>query len=119
MGLLDQIKAALGFGGGGERGDRNAMLLYVRCSRCGDIVRVRVNLANEPAQDFDEGGDAVAGYTLRKTIVDSKCFRPIPLTIRFDGRRRETGREIDGGEFVTREEHDAARAARTSGADAP
>ena len=120
MGVWDAIKVALGFGGaaGGEGGDRNAMYLYVRCTRCKDVVRVRVNLANEPAQEFAEGGDTVIGYTLNKTIVDSKCFRPIPLTIRFDGRRREQGREIEGGEFVTREEYEATVAARTRGGGA-
>ncbi len=112
MGILDAIKSALGFGGGSGAGDRNAMFLYVRCKRCRDVVRVRVNTSNEPAQEYDEGGDKVAGYTLNKTIVDSKCFRPIPVTIRFDARRREQGREIEGGEFVDEEAYEAARAER-------
>lgn len=116
MGILDAIKSALGFGGGsgGAAGDRNAMFLYVRCTRCRDVVRVRVNMANEPAQEYEEGGDRVIGYTLNKTIVDSKCFRPIPVTIRFDARRREQGREIEGGEFVGEDEFDAARAERAA-----
>ena len=121
MGILDAIKSALGFGGGaGGAGDRNAMFLYVRCTRCRDVVQVRVNMANEPAQEYDEGGDKVTGYTLNKTIVDSTCFRPIPVTIRFDARRREQEREIEGGEFVGQEEFEAARAERaqrTGGTD--
>lgn len=112
MGILDAIKSALGFGGGAGAGDRNAMFLYIRCTRCGDVVRVRVNMANEPAQEFEEGGDRVLGYTLNKTIVDSKCFRPIPVTIRFDARRREQGREIEGGEFVGQDEFEASRSER-------
>ena len=114
VGILDAIKSALGFGGGagGGTGDRNAMFLYVRCTRCRDVVRVRVNMANEPAQEFAEGGDTVNGYVLNKTVVDSKCFRPIPVTIRFDSRRREQGREIEGGEFVDQEEFEVARAER-------
>jgi hypothetical protein len=116
VGILDAIKSALGFGGGtgGAGGDRNAMFLYIRCKRCHDVVRVRVNMANEPAQEYDEGGDKVAGYTLNKTIVDSKCFRPIPVAIRFDARRREQGREIEGGEFVGQDEFEAARAERAA-----
>ena len=112
VGILDAIKSALGLGGGGGAGDRNAMFLYVRCTRCRDVVRVRVNMANEPAQEFAEGGDTVNGYVLNKTVVDSKCFRPIPVTIRFDSRRREQGREIEGGEFVGQDEFEAARAER-------
>lgn len=109
MGFLDTLKAIFG-GGGAASGDRdgNALFLYVRCDRCGDIVRVRVNMANELQQEFAES-DGVAGYALRKGVVDSKCFRPIEVTMQFDGRRRERSREIDGGQFVTREEYEAAR----------
>ncbi len=112
MGLWDWLKSALGGGsGGGADGDRNALYLYVRCGRCGDVVRVRVNTANELQQDFSES-DGVAGYSLRKVVVDAKCFRPIEVTIAFDGRRRERSREIEGGQFVTREEFESARAER-------
>src|SRR5687768_14403903 len=74
MGFLDTLKAIFG-GGGAASGDRdgNALFLYVRCDRCGDIVRVRVNMANELQQEFAES-DGVAGYALRKGVVDSKCF---------------------------------------------
>jgi hypothetical protein len=113
MGLLDALKSI--FGGGGATSDRDALYLYVRCSRCHDVVRVRVSMANELQQDFGEA-DGVAGYSLRKGVVDSKCFRPIHVTMRFDGRRRELEREIEGGEFVGPDEYEASRAARNDGA---
>ena len=112
MGLWESVKSALGFGGGaagGVEGDRDGMYLYVRCGRCGDVVRVRVNMANELQQEFSDNG-GVSGYSLHKTVVDSKCFRPIELSMTFDGRRRELSREVEGGEVVTREAYDASRA---------
>jgi hypothetical protein len=109
MGFLDTLKSIFGgvSSGSGDR-DGNALFLYIRCDRCGDVVRVRVNMANELQQEFAES-DGVAGYALRKGVVDSKCFRPIEVTMQFDGRRRERSREITGGQFVTREEYEAAR----------
>jgi hypothetical protein len=104
------LKSVFGGGAGGDA-DRGALYLYVRCNRCGDVVRVRVNMANELGQEFAEG-DGVAGYVLRKGVVDTKCFRPIQVKLTFDGRRRETGREIEGGQFVTREEFEAAQVER-------
>ena len=111
MGLWDKLKEALGGGGGagGGSSDRDALYFQVRCDRCGDVVRVRVNTANELQQEFAES-DGVEGYSLRKTVVDAKCFRPIEVSMRFDGRRRELSREIEGGGFITADEYEAARA---------
>ncbi len=106
MGLLDALKSI--FAGGGSNGDRGALYLYVRCGRCGDVVRVRINTANDLQQEFGNG-DGVTGYSLRKGVVDAKCFRPIEVTMKFDGRRREIAREIEGGEFVGREQFEAAQ----------
>ena len=105
MGLWENVKSALGLGGAA-----GGMYLYVRCGRCGDVVRVRVNMANELQQEFSDNG-GISGYSLHKTVVDSKCFRPIELSMTFDGRRRELSREVEGGEIVTREEYVASRAA--------
>ncbi|MCC6174696.1 MAG: hypothetical protein IT305_05275 [Chloroflexi bacterium] len=110
MGLWDTLKSALGFGGGSGDVDRG-LYLYVRCDRCQDIVRVRINMANDLRQEFDNS-ENVAGYALSKTVVDSKCFRPMALEMRFDSRRRELERTIDGGEFVTEADWLAARIAR-------
>ncbi len=113
MGIWDRIKSAFGGGGGSDRG---ALYIYVRCSRCRDVVRVRINMANELQQEFAEG-DGVSGYSLRKGVVDSTCFRRIEVTMTFDGARRERSRSIDGGEFVDEDAYTAAQAdrQRTSG----
>ena len=106
MGIWDRLKSALGGGRAGS--DRDGLYIYVRCGRCGEVVRIRINMANELQQEFAEA-EGVAGYTLRKGVVDVKCFRPIEVTMRFDGRRRELSREIEGGTFISREEFEAAR----------
>lgn len=92
------------FGGGAERGGDNALMLYVRCSRCGAPLRVRVDLRNELYPEY--GDMETSGFVLRKEMMDSKCFRLMYATVRFDARRREVEREIEGGTFITREEYE-------------
>ena len=104
MGLWDQLQRI--FGVSAPRGD-DGIYLYVRCNRCGDRVRVRIGSTSELQQEFDGESDRVAGYFVRKMVVDQRCFRPIEVTMRFDRGRHETQREIEGGTFLTAEEFEA------------
>lgn len=83
----------------------NALHLYVRCARCGAPVHVRVNLLNDLAIEYDDN-ENVEGYHLRKEIMDSRCFRLIYASLRFDRNRRELERSIEGGEFISHEEYE-------------
>jgi hypothetical protein len=93
MGFLQRL-----LGGSAEN---NVLWFYVRCHHCGAKVRVRVNLFNDLSITED------GGYILRKEILDDKCFRLMRAEVRFDSRRRVISREIEGGEFITREEYEA------------
>jgi len=119
VGLLDALKSALGFGGGAGGGVDRGLYLYIRCNRCQDVVRVRLNMANDLLQEFVENSDDVAGYSVTKGVVDSKCFRPMTLTMRFDNRRRELERSVEGGQLVEREDWEAVRTARQQQAEGP
>ncbi len=92
------------FGGPSSPPD-NALHLYVRCSRCGTPVHVRVHLYNDLTVEFGDG-EEVAGYRLRKEIMDARCFRLIYADITFDRNRRELSRKIEGGEFISKEEYE-------------
>jgi hypothetical protein len=122
VGLVDALKSMLGLGGGGagQTADRG-LYTYVRCNRCQDVVRVRINMANEVSEISDEPDeDAVQGapvnpdarYAVTKGVVDSKCFRPMRLTILFDSRRRELESIVEGGEVVDEAAWQAVRASR-------
>jgi hypothetical protein len=123
VGLVDTLKSIFGFGGGGASGtvDRG-LYRYVRCNRCQDVVRVRINMANEVSEISDEPDEDAgisrpsnpnARYVITKGVVDSKCFRPMRLTIFFDGRRREIDSEVSGdGEVVDEAAWEAVQASR-------
>lgn len=121
MGLMDALKAMLGMGGGGGSSSDRGLYVYVRCNRCQDVVRVRINMANEVSEISDEPDEdaesprpenPAARYAVTKGVVDSKCFRPMKLTMLFDGRRRELESSVQGGEVVDYDAWEAVRAAR-------
>jgi hypothetical protein len=100
--VWERLKRLFG-GRAAEPGD-DGIYVYVRSDRCGESVRVRLSPRSELQQDFESGG-----YSVRKMIVDGRCFRPIELNMTFDSGRREQSREIEGGSFITREEYEASR----------
>jgi hypothetical protein len=119
MGFLKKILGQSSSDGRADKSyvDTQGIYLYVQCNNCGALVRVR---ADKQYDLIDEGGS----FTWHKTIVDNRCFRPMPTVVRFDGSYRVVEQEIKGGHYITEEEYDALlsqqardKAARTS--DAP
>ena len=103
MGFLRQLAAFLS----GDS-DPNTYQEYVRCSRCGERMAVRVNLGGELTPQYGEGEGA---YYVRKGVVGSggtRCFQTIEVELCFDGERRPISRYITGGEFITKEEFHAS-----------
>jgi hypothetical protein len=74
--------------------------IVVRCQRCGEIIRTRVNLSNDLSPNFEEGGETVT-YFCRKTLMGNQhCFQQVEVELTFDANRRLVDRQIHGGEFV-------------------
>ncbi len=94
------------FGGDTSIAD-NAIHLYVRCNRCGAPVHVRVDPRNDLVIEYGDDDDA-SGYRLIKEIMDSRCFRLMRAEITYSPSRREVGRQIEGGTFITRDEYEQA-----------
>jgi hypothetical protein len=104
------LKKLFGESGGGKRPDKpyvdpQGIYLYVRCDRCGTAVRLR---ADKQYDLIDEGGS----FVWHKTIVDNRCFRPIPTMVRFNATYEMVSHEITGGQYITKDEYDAWLAAR-------
>lgn len=119
MGFWDAFKSALGLGGGaGTGGADRGLYVYVQCNRCQDVVRVRINIANEVSElsddedDAELRGDSDARYAITKGVVDARCFRPMRLIVRFDKSRRELERTVEGGTIVDEAAWESARAGR-------
>ena len=99
MGFLKRI-----FGGNQPYEDKQGIYLYVVCENCGDRLRVRVD------KQYDLNRIS-GGYTWRKSLVDSKCFRPMETVVTFDNNYEVVEAEIEGGRYVSLAEYEALAAA--------
>jgi hypothetical protein len=82
------------------RNSDRALYINVKCNKCGEELRARVDLWNELSSDFDSGDDA-SSYHCRKVLVgENKCYQPIELTLEFDRHHRLVKKEIKGGKFL-------------------
>jgi hypothetical protein len=101
MGFLDPLKSI--FAGGGEQQD-DGYYIYVRCRRCGEVIKTRLSLLNDLSM-ADSGG-----YVVHKTLIGNQlCFERIEVTLTFDEHRRLVDRQISRGEFITAEDYQAAQ----------
>ena len=94
---------------GGKCDDSNgtapALVIKVRCDRCGEEIRTRVEKAHALQEVYDSAhtGDEeppVSGYLLQKELLGEKCQELVRLTMRFDTCRRLVKHEITGGHLV-------------------
>lgn len=117
MGFLDNLRKTLGGQGAGQKsgggggssfgaGDANAYWIYAQCRRCGEPLKARVNLMNDPS--LDDNGEA---WVVRKGIVGSganRCFQTIEVTLKFDAKKQNViESEAVGGKLITAEEYQA------------
>lgn len=96
----------------GEKSPAHPALLYVKCIKCGSIFRVGVNMRTDVMNNYADPDSDMPAYSLKKDAMDSRCFNPIRIAIHYDHQMREISRQIQGGEFVTREQYEADQAAR-------
>jgi hypothetical protein len=87
--------------------DKDGVYLYVLCDNCGTPVRVR---ADKQYDLVNESGR----YSWHKTIVDNRCFRPMPTVVRFNTDYEVVEEEITGGRYITEEEYNALLAGKAA-----
>ena len=102
MGFLDSLKSI--FTGDGNGSDENGYWIYVRCHRCNEVIKTRIDLRND-LSPRDEGG-----YLVNKTLIGNQlCFERIEVTLTFDDSRRPVDQTIARGSFITAAEYAAAQ----------
>lgn len=88
--------------------DNRSLSLYVKCDKCGEILKGRVDLYNDLSINYGETGGGTT-YFCRKVFVGSnRCYLPIEVELTFDKNRRLINEEITGGKIVSEEDFLAA-----------
>lgn len=96
--------------GGGTGSSDSGMYLYVRCDKCQEPIRIRINPANDLSPVYESDGDDPTGYEVTKEIMGNKCFNLMHGTWRFNRARKKLDGEVEGGAEISREEYEAATA---------
>lgn len=102
MGFLKKLLGGAGAPAARPAGDSDpqGVYFYVQCDRCAAPVRLR---ADKQHDLLNEG----THYVWHKTIVDNRCFRPMPTVVILNTHFEMTSHEITGGRYITREEYEA------------
>lgn len=114
MGFLDGLKSLLrgqprapGSGGGRSSfgSEANVYWVYAQCQRCGEPLKSRVNLMNDPS--LAEDGE---NWIVRKGLIGSGknlCFQTVEVTLQFNPKKTEViSGEATGGKLITAEEYE-------------
>jgi hypothetical protein len=88
--------------------DERGIYLYAVCDRCGQRLRIRID------RQYDLNPRDEGGYIWQKTLVDSRCFRPMPTVVLFDRTYQVISTEIEGGHYIDQETYNAAEHASTA-----
>lgn len=96
MNFLKQLgKVFVGGPSSGAGGDPG-LYYYVRCDRCGEVIKVRINSMNDLSHSDDD-----RSLFARKTIVGRHCYNRIEAEFTYNNNRQLTNSEIVGGKLVT------------------
>jgi hypothetical protein len=82
--------------------DDIGMYYYVRCNRCGEVVRVRIN----PMNDLSAKEDGEGLFT-HKTVVGQRCYNRIEADFYYDSKRKLMNSQISGGTLVDKAAYEA------------
>jgi len=97
-GFLKSLKNLFSF----QAGDNsyNFITFKVRCSKCGEVIDVKVRKAADISRLYGGEGPENAEYFLRKEILGKKCNNLIYIKVYFGPGLNVISKEISGGEFV-------------------
>ena len=78
--------------------DRSGYWITVRCDRCTEVIRCRIDLYNEPSLDYRDDKPV---YFLRKVLMgERRCFQQVEVLLTFDENHNLIDRQVTGGTFV-------------------
>ncbi len=111
MGFLSRLFGRRSAAGSAADAD-GALWLYVRCARCEETIRVRLQPRTDAQPEYDESGRATHSF-LRKEILGNRCPNLMSVELHLDGRGRISDQSAERCTIIGREEYEAGRRAQT------
>lgn len=94
------------FGRGAPAAGGSIMWLYVRCARCGEKIRIRINRNTDAQQEYDESGRHTHAY-LRKEILGNHCPNLMSVELQLDTSGRVIEQQAEGCVIIDEQEYNA------------
>jgi len=96
MGIFKKLSSLFSTSGSQKTPDYSTFIT-VRCNRCGEVIRARIDLRNDLTINYDDN----TTYYCRKVIIgEQRCYKQIEVELTFDNRKKLINRQISGGAFV-------------------
>jgi hypothetical protein len=106
-GIIEKLRAMmLGPRCEDSDGTAPALVLRIRCKRCGEEITTRIEKAHALQEQYEmvqgERGEEpeLSGYLLQKEFLGAKCQNLIALTMHLDPCTRPLKHEMEGGELL-------------------
>jgi len=97
MSIISKFKEL--FSGTGKS-DSEALWIAVKCNRCGEVTRARIDLRNDLSVEYGEAGSLPTFYCRKILLRESgRCFQRMEVELSFDANRNLVSREVSGGQF--------------------
>ncbi|CAG0966585.1 hypothetical protein ANAEL_00942 [Anaerolineales bacterium] len=94
MNLLKKL-----FGGSSAQSGQRYYIFSVKCNRCGEVIKGRVDLSNDLSVEYEKGGDIF--YARKILIGENRCFQRIEVELKFNTDRKLLEQHVTGGQFVS------------------
>ena len=79
--------------------------LYARCSRCGEKIRSRVDMANDISINYGDRESETTYFTRKVLVGEQRCYQSIEVELTFNQNKQIINRQIKGGEFISEAEY--------------
>jgi len=80
-------------------GQKKAFYVTVKCSDCGEEVRVRIDSSSDLQMEYNARNPKHA-YTVKKDIIGRDCFSLMKVTIALTGAIKVLFVDTEGCEFI-------------------
>jgi hypothetical protein len=83
-----------------------ALWIYLECANCGEHIKLRLRKTSEiQRRDGLEKDEGPGEFFIRKTIIGSRCYKPMEAEIEFDNRYRIIKSTVKNGKLIPRSEY--------------
>jgi hypothetical protein len=82
--------------------EKDTVVIYLKCKKCGEIIRSHLRKSYDFSRDFEK-----STINLKKEYIGSKCYEKIFVNLVFNNNYKIISSEIINGEFISKEDFES------------